>query len=48
MYCIFEVLELINDQGQLFVMKLADHIESNYDEEVQNIAFQMGMFNKYS
>ncbi|XP_031628634.1 pheromone-binding protein-related protein 6-like isoform X2 [Contarinia nasturtii] len=42
MYCVFEVLELINDQGQLFIMKLADHIESNYDEEVQNIAFQMG------
>lgn len=42
MYCIFEVLELINDKGELFIMKLADHIESNYDEEIQNIAFQMG------
>lgn len=42
MYCVFEVLELINDKGQLFIMKLADHIESNYDDEVQNIAFQMG------
>lgn len=42
MYCVFEVLELINDKGDLFVMRLADHIESNYDDEVQSIAFNMG------
>lgn len=42
MYCVFEVLELINDKGDLFVMRLADHIESNYDDEVQQIAFNMG------
>lgn len=42
MYCVFEVTELINDKGELFIMKLADHIESNYDSEVQDIAFQMG------
>lgn len=42
MYCVFEVTELINDKGDLFIMRLADHIESNYDDEVQNIAFQMG------
>lgn len=42
MYCVFEMTELINDKGDLFIMKLADHIESNYDDEVQNIAFQMG------
>ena len=42
MYCVFELLELMNDKGQLFVMRLADHIESNYDDEVQSIAFNMG------
>lgn len=42
MYCVFELLELMNDKGQLFVMRLADHIESNYDDEVQTIVFNMG------
>ncbi|XP_055305303.1 pheromone-binding protein-related protein 6-like [Sitodiplosis mosellana] len=42
MYCVFELLELMNDKGQLFVMRLADHIESNYDDEIQTIALNMG------
>lgn len=36
------MLELISSKGDLFVMRLADHIDSNYDEEVRNIAYQMG------
>lgn len=42
MFCVFEVLELISSKGDLFVMKLSDHIDSNYDEEIRNIAYKMG------
>lgn len=42
MFCVFEVLDLISSKGDLFVMRLADHVESNYDEEIQNIVYQMG------
>lgn len=42
MFCVFEVLDLISSKGDLFVMRLSDHIESNYDEEVKKITYQMG------
>lgn len=42
MFCTFEYLGLISKRGELFVMRLADHIESNYDAEVKDITNQMG------
>lgn len=42
MNCVFDKLDLVNGKGELLVMRLADHIDSNYNEEVRGIAYQMG------
>lgn len=42
MYCVFETMGIWGADDKLQLIKLADHVEENYDEEIQEIAFSMG------
>lgn len=42
MHCIFEAMDLWGDDDKLHIMKMADHLEEHYDEEIQDIAIRMG------
>lgn len=42
MLCIFEAMDIWGEDDRLHLMKLADHLDENYDEEIQDIAIRMG------
>lgn len=42
MYCVFETMELWTSDDKLHLMKMAEHLEDNYSDEIQDIAIRMG------
>lgn len=42
MYCLFKESGMIDDKGEIYLGKLIDHVDQNFDSETKSIAYKMG------